>query len=237
MIRDRLLNAAKKVGRRLFLPEEAGRVSVRTRSELQKSDAGDVDETKLPPIVQGDGDTPGPNHKSDIGRTWASAQLLGGAGIVALDVRSPSEWVAGHLPGALFVPREALATHLSELPGRGTDLFVAVYDATGEQGSGEAAEYLRSNGWPRARRLVGGFAEWVEEGEEVVRDDASKAALSADRAPVPGAPLQIGDTVTLKDGRSGHVWRIATRAEPKWGVLVRTTEGPVAVDCAEKDLA
>jgi rhodanese-related sulfurtransferase len=226
MIRDRLLNAAKKVGRRLFLPEEAGRVSVRTRSDLQKSDSPEVDETKLPPIVQGDGDTPGPNHKSDIGRTWASAQLLGGAGIVALDVRSPSEWVAGHLPGALFVPREALASSLASLPGRGTELFVAVYDATGEQGSGEAAEFLRANGWPRARRLVGGFAEWVEEGEEVVRDDATK-----------GARFQIGDTVTLKDGRSGHVWRVASRAEPKWGVLVRTTEGPVAADVPEKDIA
>jgi rhodanese-related sulfurtransferase len=204
MIRDRLLRAARAVGRRLLNPEE--RASARERSAWS-SRGGDLDEGVLPPIQDGDGDTPGPNHKTDIGRTWAAAQLVSGAGIVAVDVRSPSEFVAGHLPGAVLIPAEAIREHLSSIPGNSADTFVAVYDATGEQQSRDVAEYLRSAGWPRARRLVGGFAEWVEEGEEVVP------------SPPSAASRQIGDTVRVSGGVTGTIWRLPTGSRPTYGLV------------------
>jgi rhodanese-related sulfurtransferase len=204
MIRDRLLRAARAIGRRLLNPEE--RASVRERNQWGEG-TGDVDSAVLPPIQQGDGDTPGPNHKSDIGRTWAAAQLVSGAGIVTVDVRSPSEWIAGHLPGAMLLPAEAAAANLDLVPGKGTDTFVAVYDATGNQQSGEIARILREAGWPRARRLVGGFAEWVEEGEEVVQPPHSEN------------PWQIGNTVRVTGGPAGTVWRVPDAKRPTYGII------------------
>jgi hydroxyacylglutathione hydrolase len=221
MIGDRLKRAARRVGRRLLLPEE--RASVRVRSALARGD-GPVDRSVIPRIQQGDGDTPGPNHPTDIGRTWAAAQLAGREGIVALDIRSPAEWASGHLPGAVLVPRELLADHLDAIPGHVGDTFVAVYDATGDQGSAHIADLLRERGFPRARRLVGGFAEWVEEGEEVVMDP-----------PSPGGP-QIGDSVATRSGVRGAVWRITGNGEPRYGVLVQTSP-PSSLDCAASELS
>ena len=44
----------------------------------RRGDPSQFDPSKIPPLVDGDGDTPGPNHKTEIGRTWVSAQLAGG---------------------------------------------------------------------------------------------------------------------------------------------------------------
>lgn len=211
MFRDRIKAAARGVAKRILLPEE--RASVRARGDLERSAPADaVDERVIPKLQDGDGDTPGPNHKSDIGRTWAAAQLLAGEGVFALDVRSPVEWAQGHLPGARLVPAEVLADHLALLPGAGTDVFVVVYDATGEQGAAGAAALLRDKGWARARRLVGGYAEWVQEGEEV-----------ESARPIDGVRHQIGDTARLPDGAVGVVWSIDTDGrEPEARVLVGT---------------
>lgn len=198
------MRAARAVGRRLLNPEE--RASVRERQQWTET-TGQVDESVLPPLVDGDGDTPGPNHKSDIGRTWTSAQLVSGAGIVAVDVRSPSEWIVGHLPGAILLPAEAAAANFDLVPGKGTDTFIAVYDATGAQQSGEIARLMREAGWPRARRLVGGFAEWVEEGEEVVHPKPSNATFA------------IGSTVRVEGGPTGTVWRTPDSRRPTYGIV------------------
>lgn len=180
----------------------------------------------VPRVQAGSGDTPGPNHPTDIGRTWTAAQLVaGGAGIVAVDVRSPAEWAQAHLPGAVLLPAAIAAEALAHLPGGGTDTCLAVYDAVGGSEAANVAALLRERGWPRARRLVGGFAEWVEEGEDVVA--ASDGEL----------PFRIGATVRIADGRTGVVWRVPRNAEPAYGVLVTSTDGARSVDCVAGELA
>ena len=66
--------------------------------------------------------------------------------------------------------------HMSSQVGISSKIFicyhqrtnsVVVYDQTGDLGSREVAEELRKKGWLMARRLQGGFAEWIEYGEEV----------------------------------------------------------------------
>ena len=194
MVRDKLKRVAQKVGRRFFKLEQqaAPRENRYARGGKPRDD---VDDELIPRVVDGSGDTPGPNHKADIGRTWVSAQLLGGEGIIALDVRSPAEFEAGHLPGALLLPPGALPDAADRLTGRGTDLVIAVYDATGEQDAGSVAEQLRADGWPRARRLKGGFAEWVEEGEEVTVSEQI------------GEGPHCGDTVRVGD-RESEIWHV-----------------------------
>ena len=206
MVRDKLKRAAQKVGRRFFGMESqaAPRENRYARGGAPRDD---VDDDLIPRVVDGSGDTPGPNHKADIGRTWVSAQLLGGEGIVALDVRSPDEFETGHLPGAMLIPPGAFPEAASRLPGNGTEIVIAVYDATGEQEAGEVAAQLRKAGWPRARRLRGGFAEWVEEGEEVAASERE------------GNGPHRGDTVRL-DGRECVVWHVHD-APPSIDVLFR----------------
>lgn len=121
-----------------------------------------VDLSLVPPLVDGSGDTPGPNHKEKIGRTWLAAQIISGASPVILDLRPPAECVAGVLPGAIVVGSAPLVS-LPSLPAK-TERVV-VYDQIGSPACAEAVAALQAAGWPGARWLAGGFAEWLEQGE------------------------------------------------------------------------
>lgn len=221
MIRDRLKKVVKAIGQRLFLPEErASLFRERVRGEIDPN--ADLDEF-VPALVDGDGDTPGPNHKTNIGRTWAAAQLLSEAGIIALDVRSPSEWAISHLPGALHIPAALVAENLDVLPPPDVVTWIAVYDATGAQESEAVAELLRGRGWARARRLVGGYAEWVEEGEEL-------------RSPETMTPWQVGDPVRTKGGETGILWRAPDAADPRWRLIIPDGLSPRTVHCTAGEL-
>lgn len=128
-----------------------------------------MDLSVIPTVQDGRGDTPGPGCTTDMGRPWAAAQLLAGEGIIAVDVRSTEDWQAGHLPGALSMPAERAEDLLHLLPPPELDHNIVVYDSGGGEPSDQVASLLRARGWTSARRLVGGFAEWTEEGEEIER--------------------------------------------------------------------
>ena len=119
------------------------------------ADPNNFDPSVIPKLVDGDGDTPGPNHRFDIGRTWVSAQLAGGVPPFFIDIRAPQVAAAGILPGALLLSGESLKQRTDVLPtDRGQR--VTIYDQTGEQGSSDLAAWLREQGWGMARRLQGG---------------------------------------------------------------------------------
>ncbi|MGE3192019.1 MAG: ArsR/SmtB family transcription factor [Microbacteriaceae bacterium] len=92
--------------------------------------------------------------------------------VVVLDVRSAEEYAAGHLPGAVSIPLEELAERLIELPAD-TEIVACcrgpycVY-------SYEAVEILRPHGLS-ARRLDGGFSEWLAAGLPIVRQSSHAA--------------------------------------------------------------
>lgn len=193
MIRDRLKKAARKAAVKILHMEFD--VEERDPNARTVGRAGEIDLSVIPKIVDGAGDTPGPKHKEDIGRTWVAAQLLSGEAPFFLDIRPPAEVVSGMLPGALLAPGRSIRHHLADLPS--PEQRITVYDQTGALGSAEVAAWLRENGYPLARRLQGGFAEWIEHGEPTARP-----------APVPGARHEVGDPVRLDDGRQGHVLRV-----------------------------
>jgi len=155
-------------------------------------DPSKFDESKIPKVVDGSGDTPGPNHKENIGRTWVSAQLNGGVAPFFLDIRPPNEAAAGTLPGATLLPKMAAKEHLEMLPDKSAR--VTIYDATGEQESEELAAWLREQGWGLARRLQGGYAEWMEHGEPTVLPTLASEAT-----------VRIGDSVNTPTGEAGQV--------------------------------
>ena len=189
MIRDRFKKKVRKLAIKAFGMEFD--TEDRDPNAGGRADPANFDPSVIPNIVDGAGDTPGPNHKQDIGRTWVAAQLAGGVAPFFIDIRTPMEMVAGALPGAHRYPGRSIENHLHNLPPK--DKRVTVYDQTGEQGSTALAAWLREQGWTNARRLRGGYAEWIEHGEET---QVPQTTAESDH--------KVGDPVT-KGNHSGTV--------------------------------
>jgi DNA-binding transcriptional ArsR family regulator/rhodanese-related sulfurtransferase len=81
--------------------------------------------------------------------------------VVILDTRPASEYIAGHIPGALSVPVDDLQRRLKELT-KGKD-YVAYCRGPYCIYADRAVEILQAKG-RRARRLVEGFPEWRSAG-------------------------------------------------------------------------
>ncbi|MGE3820629.1 MAG: rhodanese-like domain-containing protein [Isosphaeraceae bacterium] len=81
-------------------------------------------------------------------------------GPLVIDVRSPKEYQAGHLPGARNFPLNHLVDHVSEIP-QGREVVV---HCQGGYRSAAAASLLQKHGVTNVLDLVGGFKAWVASG-------------------------------------------------------------------------
>jgi rhodanese-related sulfurtransferase len=194
-VKDKLRNVAIKAFGMEFDTEE------RDPNAGGKVDPATYDPSVIPKLVDGDGDTPGPNHKEDIGRTWVAAQLAGGVAPLFVDIRSPQEMAPGVLPGSLRFPATTILEHLERLPPK-TER-VTIVDQTGAQGSVEAAQALREQGWTLARRLRGGYAEWIEHGETT-----ETPVMSGTTDQAVGDTISVGDTdgAVVDVSADGSTW-------------------------------
>jgi NADPH-dependent 2,4-dienoyl-CoA reductase/sulfur reductase-like enzyme/rhodanese-related sulfurtransferase len=75
------------------------------------------------------------------------------AGSILLDVRTPDEFVAGHLPDAVNIPLESLRQRLIELP---KDRDITTYCQIGQRGY-VASRILLQRGFTRVANLAGGY--------------------------------------------------------------------------------
>jgi phage shock protein E len=80
-------------------------------------------------------------------------------GLVILDVRTPEEFAAGHVPGAVNIPYTHLPARISSLPSA-ADKDIVVYCATGVC----AAITFRENGFTRLLHLEGDMKKWEARG-------------------------------------------------------------------------
>ncbi|MDP1830079.1 MAG: MFS transporter [Archangium sp.] len=85
---------------------------------------------------------------------------LSAAGAVIVDVRSPEEFSAGHVDGAINIPLDELPVRAATLPKQ--QLVVTVCGKGGGR-SDRAAELLRAQGFSRARPLCGGTQAWLQQ--------------------------------------------------------------------------
>jgi DNA-binding transcriptional ArsR family regulator len=92
--------------------------------------------------------------------------------VVILDTRPASEYVAGHIAGAISVPVDDLQRRLKELT-KGKE-YVAYCRGPYCVYADRAIEILRANG-RRARRLTVGFPEWRSAGFPIVHGSAPGA--------------------------------------------------------------
>ncbi|MGH7664625.1 MAG: MBL fold metallo-hydrolase [Gemmatimonadaceae bacterium] len=96
----------------------------------------------------------------ELGDTLGSAD-----GVSVVDVRTPAEWRAGHLPGVANIPLAQLAQRMAGLP---RDRPLLIHCQSGGRSS-IGTSLLRASGLTNAVNLSGGFAAWQGAGLPVER--------------------------------------------------------------------
>jgi phage shock protein E len=87
--------------------------------------------------------------------------------LVVLDVRTPAEFAAGHVPGARNIPHDLLSSRVAELaPLR--DKQVVLYCRSGRR-TLLATDILRKAGFTRLGHLEGDYLAWEAEHRPVER--------------------------------------------------------------------
>jgi hydroxyacylglutathione hydrolase len=109
-----------------------------------------------------------------IGRISARdlAAKLDAGDAAVVDVRSRTEWEAGHVPGVTHIPAGEIADRIDELP-RNRPLAVHCQGGTR---SAIAASLLDARGVTEVLDLPGGFTEWEGAGLPVVREPVASPA-------------------------------------------------------------
>lgn len=83
---------------------------------------------------------------------------------IVLDVRTSSEWISGHIKGALHHELALLQKEVSEIP---KDIPIYAICGSGYRSS-VAASWLRKQGYQEVFSVRGGMSAWVRNGLEIV---------------------------------------------------------------------
>lgn len=86
------------------------------------------------------------------------ADTLNRISLLLVDLRSPDEYAAGHLFGAVNLPYAELKREIASLPD---DSAIVVYDQDGTLGD-LAAQWLIVQGFKDTKSLLGGLDGWIE---------------------------------------------------------------------------
>jgi rhodanese-related sulfurtransferase len=107
--------------------------------------------------------------------TFLALPKSGAKAPFVLDVRTPEEYVTGHVPGAVNIPHEQVAARLAEVP---KDKDVVLYCRSGRRAA-MAAEVLAANGYSRLKYLQGDMPAWVAQGRPVEMPKDATACVAA----------------------------------------------------------
>jgi cytochrome c oxidase cbb3-type subunit 3/ubiquinol-cytochrome c reductase cytochrome c subunit len=87
-----------------------------------------------------------------------------GAAMVLADARPPSDYVLGHISGAVSVPFFEVENYLEQLP---KDRWIVAYCACPHAESGVVADALEAEGFSQVKVLNEGYDDWVEKGHPI----------------------------------------------------------------------
>src|ERR1700753_1397088 len=91
-------------------------------------------------------------------------QVTNGATVV--DVREPEEWAAGHIPGAVHVPKSYLESRIEgTVPDHSG--HVILYCASGNRSAWATRTMVEDLGYENVESMTGGFTLWKDRGYEV----------------------------------------------------------------------
>ena len=103
---------------------------------------------------------PGTTKAASISATELNARLESGDAPVVIDVRTPEEYVTGHVPGAVNIPFDQVAERIGEVDA---PHGVVLYCMVGPRArKGESA--LLAAGYESVLHLEGGLAAWQAAG-------------------------------------------------------------------------
>lgn len=111
--------------------------------------------------------TPAAEPASIETRTVSERLAWGDRSVVVLDVRTPSEYAEGHVPGAMNIPHTELASRIGELADA-RDRDIVVYCRSGNR-SEQALETLREAGFTRLFHMKGDYLRWSAEQRPVAK--------------------------------------------------------------------
>jgi rhodanese-related sulfurtransferase len=94
----------------------------------------------------------------------ARARLDAGTAIF-IDVRSGSEYAAGHIPGALTITSQELESRIKALPAGA--VIIAYGDAERPESGQRGAQIFMELGYPTVIAMEGGFQSWRDAGHPV----------------------------------------------------------------------
>ena len=80
-------------------------------------------------------------------------------GAVLLDVRDPEEYISGHIPGAVNIPRDDIAMAQDMIPDKNTPIFSYCYSG---RRSDSAVISLKKMGYQNVKN-IGGIMEYKGE--------------------------------------------------------------------------
>ena len=87
-------------------------------------------------------------------------------GATVIDVREPEEWAAGHIPGAVHVPKSYLESRIEgAMPDRSG--HVILYCASGNRSAWATRTLVEDLGYENVESMTGGFTLWKDRGYEV----------------------------------------------------------------------
>ncbi len=147
----------------LFLVIALGSLAVGCSGSSDDGAASRVPDTEAAPtpVVVLDGSLRG----SPVSPEELAGRLNGERDFLLIDVRSPEEFSAGHIPGAVNIPYDQLPSRLDELNGS-QDQEVIVYCRTGRR-AGIAEQALQESGFQNVRDLDGHMVDWNSAGYPV----------------------------------------------------------------------
>ena len=97
------------------------------------------------------------------------SSMMGTEPVVIIDTRDADTYAAGHLPGAVNMPRGLLEFQLSSNPAcQSADLDVVLYCKTSGRAA-LAACSMQEMGYRKVRSIAGGYDAWVAAGNPVIQ--------------------------------------------------------------------
>ena len=112
-------------------------------------------------------------YSPNITATQLADALQSGAPPLVLDVRTATEYAAGHIRGAVNIPVDELRDRLNELPA---DQDIAIHCKSGFRGH-LAARILRQRGFDKVTNVTGGWTSFELECSERTRKQQLSEAL------------------------------------------------------------
>jgi rhodanese-related sulfurtransferase len=167
-----------------------------------------------------------PEGWMNVGDVVAFKDAVEASGALVIDVRQPSEYEEGHIPGAVNIPLRELAANVDRIP---TDTQVFVYCKSGYR-AGIAVSSLRMMGYDNALSFSGSWNAWTGAGEEV-STEAAEAAVVGDPGFAPELVAAVDEYLsTIPDGwlTAGDVEAVKAAIEAGAFVLDIRTEGEYA---------